>query len=99
MHARALGLIREFVTDAAKGPLMQFLIVERANIQVSADRANISDHQPLHPFTSQRADKFAGEFVLYILDLVLHFSQLFPLAMSEFFASPGAGLFSGDTAS
>ena len=77
---------------------MQFLIVGRANIQVGADRANVSDHQPLHPFSLQSADQFAGEFMFDILDLVLHFSQLFLLGANELFASLGAWLFAGDSA-
>ncbi len=77
---------------------MQFLIVGRANIQVFADRANIPDHQPLHPFSLQRADQFAGEFMFDILDLVLHFFQLFLLCANELFAALGALLFSGDPA-
>ena len=77
---------------------MQFLIVGRANIQVFADRANIADHQPLHPFSLQRADQFAGKFMFDILDLVLYFSQLFLLCAYELFASLGSLLFSGDTA-
>jgi len=76
---------------------MQFLIVGRANIQVFTDRANISDHQPLHPFSLQRADQFTGELMFDILDLVLHFSQLFLLCANKLFASLGALLFSGDT--
>jgi hypothetical protein len=77
---------------------MQFLIVKRAYIQVFADRANISDHQPLHAFSLQRADQVAGKFVFDILDLVLQCSQLFLFAVDELFASPGARLFAGDSA-
>jgi hypothetical protein len=43
-HACTLGFIGQLVPHAAKGPLMQFLIVGGANIQVAPDGTNISDH-------------------------------------------------------
>jgi hypothetical protein len=88
LHAAALRLIRELVADRAKGPLMEFLVRFRANIQILPDLSHIPDHHPLHALLRQRGNQPGGLLVLDLLDLMGQSLQLPSLRGDQLFASP-----------
>jgi hypothetical protein len=56
-HPQTLSLIGKLVSDAAKGPLMEFLIGFGAFIQTVPDRAHIANDQLLDALLVQRVEK------------------------------------------
>src|SRR5260370_459701 len=59
-HSQTLRLIGELVANAAKRPLMEFLIGLGAFIQAVPDRAHIANDQLLDALPVQRVDQIAG---------------------------------------
>src|SRR5260370_24334021 len=66
-HSQTLRLIGELVANAAKRPLMEFLIGLGAFIQAVPDRAHIANNQLLDALSVQRVDQLAG---LLVFDLM-----------------------------
>jgi hypothetical protein len=91
-HAMPLSLIGEHMADCTMGPLMEFLIVLGANIQVLPDIADITNHKRLDTFSMQCRDQSACLFMFHIGYLIFEFLELFLLGPNEFLATTGAFL-------
>lgn len=95
-HATSLGFVGEFVAHTAKRPLVDFLVVGRADIIPLPDIPDIANHHRLHALPIQRGNKARGAFVFDISDLVPEFPQLLVLRSDEPSALAGAPLASTD---
>ena len=56
-HSQPLCLVGKQVPDAAMGPLMDFLVVFRANIVVLSDISNVANNHGLHALLIQRGNE------------------------------------------
>ena len=83
-HPQTLRLIGELVANAAKRPLMEFLIGLGAFIQTVPDRAHIANDQLLDALLVQRVDQIAGLLVFDLMDLMFELAQPFLLGADQF---------------
>ena len=75
-HPVLLSLVGEQMTYCAVGPLMEFLIILGANIQVLPNIADIPNHKRLDTLSMQCRDQSACLFMFHIGYLMLQFLQL-----------------------
>ena len=86
-HSVPLSLVGKQVPHGAMGPLMEFLIILGADIQVLPNIADIPNHKRLDTFSMQCRDQSACLFMFHIGDLMLEFLELFLLGTNEFLAA------------
>ncbi len=91
-HAVPLCLIGEQMPYSAMRPLMEFLVIGGANIQVLPDMPDIANDHGLHALCMQRGNKMRGLLVLDIPNLMLEFPELFLLGTNEFLPPTGTFL-------
>ena len=82
-HSAPLGLVGEFVPDAAVRPLVEFLVRFAANIQVVSDIAHVANHNGSHACLMQRGDEVRCLLMLNIPDLVLNLLKLLLLGADD----------------
>src|SRR5260370_20532982 len=86
LHAQTLCLIGEQVPCMAMGPLMETLVIWRADIHPLPNIFHIAYDDRLDPLLIQGRDHGSGLFVLDILDLVLDRVELLLLGGYELFS-------------
>lgn len=87
LHAQTLCLIGEQVANLSMRPLMQFLVIRRANIQVLPDITHIANDHRLHTLLIQCGSQNRRLLVFDILDLVGDLLELLLFRENESFAT------------
>ena len=88
-HAKSLGLVGDFVSNAPSRPLMDLLIGFSANINMLPEISNVAYDHGLHALLIQRGNKSRCLLVFDILDLVLDFPQLLLFGFDQLLSSTG----------
>ncbi len=86
-HAMPLSLIGEQMPHGPMRPLMEFLVIGGANIQVLPNMPDIANHNRLDALSMQRRDQPSCLLMFDILDLMLQFLELFLLGTNEFLSA------------